>query len=102
MIKIEEIAEGTGALVGNGQTVELQYTGSFPDGKVFDSGKFSFKTGSGQVIQGFDLGVQGMKEGGKRKVTIPPELGYGERGAGNVIPPNAVLVFELEVLKVSK
>jgi FKBP-type peptidyl-prolyl cis-trans isomerase len=100
MIKIEEIQEGGGKAVGNGQTVELKYTGSFPDGKVFDSGTFSFVTGSGQVIQGFDLGVQGMKEGGKRRVTIPPELGYGERGAGSVIPPNSTLVFELEVLRV--
>jgi FKBP-type peptidyl-prolyl cis-trans isomerase len=101
MIKIEEIQAGAGPTVGNGQNVELKYTGSFPDGKVFDSGTFTFKTGSGQVIQGFDLGVQGMQVGGKRRVTIPPELGYGAKGAGGVIPPNATLVFELEVLKIS-
>jgi FKBP-type peptidyl-prolyl cis-trans isomerase len=101
MIKIEEIAAGAGPTVGNGQNVELKYSGSFPDGKVFDSGTFTFKTGSGQVIQGFDLGVQGMKVGGKRRVTIPPELGYGERGAGAAIPPNSTLVFDLEVLRIT-
>jgi FKBP-type peptidyl-prolyl cis-trans isomerase len=98
MIGIEEIQEGTGDLVRDGHTLDVRYKGSFPDGKMFDSGTFSFRVGSGQVIQGFDLGVQGMKVGGKRRVTIPPHLGYGERGAGNVIPPNSTLVFELEVL----
>lgn len=98
MIKIEEIAAGDGSTIQTGHTVELKYTGSFPDGKTFDSGTFSFQVGSGQVIQGFDLGVQGMKKGGKRRVTIPPELGYGSRGAGNVIPPDSTLVFDLEIL----
>ncbi len=98
MIKIEEIEEGSGDQVQNGHTVELNYKGTFPDGKVFDQGKFSFQVGGGQVIQGFDLGVQGMKKGGKRRVTIPPEFGYGERGAGSAIPPNSTLVFDLEIL----
>ncbi|CAN5344375.1 FKBP-type peptidyl-prolyl cis-trans isomerase [soil metagenome] len=100
MIKIEELKECDGAEVGNNQTVEVKYAGSFPDGKAFDNGTFSFKTGSGQVIQGFDLGVMGMKVGGKRRVTIPPELGYGSRGAGGAIPPNATLIFELEIKSV--
>jgi len=100
MIKIEEIAPGSGEPAKNGNTVDLKYRGTFPEGKEFDKGNFSFTIGSGQVIQGFDLGVTGMKVGGKRKITVPPELGYGARGAGNVIPPNATLVFELEVLKI--
>lgn len=100
MLKIEEIAPGSGETAKNGNTVELNYRGTFPDGKEFDKGKFSFTIGSGQVIQGFDLGVSGMRVGGKRKITVPPELGYGARGAGGAIPPNATLVFELEVLKI--
>lgn len=100
MIKIEEIAIGDGEVVRDGHTVEVMYIGSFPEGKTFDNGSFSFQVGSGQVVPGFDMGVQGMKVGGKRKITIPPELGYGARGAGNVIPPNSTLVFELEVLGV--
>lgn len=100
MIKIEELQEGTGQNVMTGNTVEVKYSGSFPDGKVFDSGKFSFQVGSGQVIQGFDLGVQGMRVGSKRRITVPPELGYGSRGAGSAIPPNATLVFELEILSI--
>jgi FKBP-type peptidyl-prolyl cis-trans isomerase FkpA len=98
MITIEEITAGTGEPTKHGNTVELKYRGTFPDGKEFDKGTFSFKLGSGQVIQGFDLGVLGMKVGQKRKITVPPDLGYGARGAGKVIPPNATLVFELEVL----
>lgn len=101
MIKIEEIAPGTGDVAKDGNTVELKYRGTFPDGKEFDKGSFSFTIGSGQVIQGFDMGVTGMQVGGKRKITVPPELGYGSRGAGRVIPPNATLVFELEVLRIS-
>jgi FKBP-type peptidyl-prolyl cis-trans isomerase len=106
MIGIEEIAAGEGALVKAGDTVRLHYRGSFPDGPEFDSSykrnqPFSFKVGAGQVVPGFDLGVTGMAVGGKRKVTIPPELGYGARGAGGVIPPNATLVFELELLGIS-
>ncbi len=100
MIKIEELEQGSGLAVQDGHTVEVKYTGSFPEGKVFDSGKFGFKVGSGQVIQGFDLGVQGMQVGSKRRVTIPPELGYGAQGAGSAIPPNSTLVFELEIISV--
>jgi FKBP-type peptidyl-prolyl cis-trans isomerase len=100
MIKIEEISAGSGDVTAqNGHTVTLKYKGTFTDGRVFDSGDFSFAVGSGQVIQGFDMGVTGMKVGGKRKITVPPELGYGARGAGP-IPGNTTLVFELEILKI--
>jgi len=100
MIKIEEIGEGTGDTTAmSGHTVTLRYKGTFTDGRMFDSGDFSFTVGSGQVIQGFDMGVTGMKVGGKRKITVPPELGYGARGAGP-IPGNTTLVFELEILKI--
>jgi FKBP-type peptidyl-prolyl cis-trans isomerase FkpA len=100
MIQFEDIAEGHGRVVEDGDTVKVSYVGAFPDGKVFDKGSFSFKVGSGQVIQGFDMMLRGMKLGGKRKATIPPEFGYGERGAGGAIPPNATLVFEVEVLEI--
>jgi len=100
MIKIEELGEGSGDVKAMaGHNVDLKYKGTFVDGKVFDSGQFSFRVGSGQVIQGFDMGVTGMKVGGKRKITVPPELGYGERGSGP-IPGNTTLVFELEILKI--
>lgn len=107
MLKIEEEKVGDGAEAHEGDTVEINYTGMFPDGKKFDSSldrkeTFKFAVGTGAVIRGFDLGVLGMKVGGKRKVTIPPDLGYGARGAGNVIPPNATLVFEIELVSVKK
>ncbi len=103
MIEIVEVQAGEGALAKAGDTVTLHYRGSFPEGEEFDSSykrkaPFSFKVGAGQVVPGFDLGVTGMQVGGKRKITIPPELGYGARGAGGVIPPNATLVFELELV----
>lgn len=101
MIKIQDTATGNGPAAKTGDKVEIKYKGSFPDGKVFDQGTFSFQLGSGQVIQGFDLGVSGMQVGSKRTITIPPELGYGARGAGRDIPPNATLVFDLEVLKIN-
>ncbi|MBV8199395.1 MAG: FKBP-type peptidyl-prolyl cis-trans isomerase [Acidobacteria bacterium] len=94
---------GTGAEAKAGDTVEVHYTGWLLDGTKFDSSRdnnrpFRFKLGAGQVIKGWDEGVAGMKVGGKRKLTIPPELGYGRQGAGSVIPPGATLVFEVELL----
>jgi FKBP-type peptidyl-prolyl cis-trans isomerase FkpA len=103
---IEDISVGEGVLcTGRGQTALVHYTGWLEDGTKFDSSKdrdepFEFKLGAGQVIRGWDEGVAGMKIGGKRKLTIPPQLGYGARGAGGVIPPNATLVFEVELLDV--
>ena len=102
---IEEIIVGAGAEAAAGQNVTVHYTGWLTDGKKFDSSKdrgdpFVFPLGGGRVIRGWDEGVQGMKIGGTRKLTIPPALGYGARGAGNVIPPNATLVFEVELLAI--
>lgn len=101
----EELTEGTGAVATAGAFVTVHYTGWLTDGQKFDSSKdrndpFEFNLGAGQVIAGWDEGVQGMKVGGSRKLTIPPQLGYGARGAGGVIPPNATLVFEVELLGV--
>ena len=97
-----QLGEGAEALVG--RKVEVHYTGWLSDGKQFDSsrggGPFTFTLGSGQVIKGWDQGVAGMKVGGKRKLTIPPELGYGMRGFPGVIPAQATLVFEVELLLV--
>jgi peptidylprolyl isomerase len=103
-VKIEDTQVGTGAEAVPGKTVSVHYTGKLEDGKVFDSsaGKdpLTFVVAAGQMIPGFDQGVQGMKVGGKRKLTIPPGLGYGTRGAGGVIPPNATLIFDVELLGV--
>jgi FKBP-type peptidyl-prolyl cis-trans isomerase len=104
-LKIEDIKVGDGDEAVAGKAVSVHYTGTLTDGKKFDSSldrgqPFNFQLGAGQVIQGWDKGVAGMKVGGKRKLTIPPHLGYGERGAGGVIPPNATLVFEVELLGV--
>jgi FKBP-type peptidyl-prolyl cis-trans isomerase FkpA len=102
---IDDITEGAGATAAAGQRVTVHYTGWLTDGRKFDSSKdrndpFAFGLGQGQVIKGWDEGVQGMRVGGVRKLTIPPALGYGTRGAGGVIPPNATLVFEVELLGV--
>lgn len=104
-LKKEDTKVGTGAEAVTGKTVSVHYTGFLTDGKKFDSSvdrgqPFTFQLGAGQVIPGWDQGVQGMKVGGKRKLTIPSALAYGEQGAGNVIPPNATLVFDVELLKV--
>lgn len=99
---IEDIVVGQGAEAKNGDTLVVDYVGMLPDGTKFDSSKdhgqtFSFVLGQGRVIAGWDLGLVGMKEGGKRKLTIPPNLGYGTQGVGDVIPPNSTLIFEIEL-----
>ncbi len=105
-LKYIEIKEGDGAIPKKGQTVVVHYTGTLENGTKFDSSRdrnqpFSFKLGVGQVIQGWDEGLSTMKVGGRRQLIIPPQLGYGARGAGGVIPPNATLIFDVELLKIS-
>jgi FKBP-type peptidyl-prolyl cis-trans isomerase len=101
---MEDLVVGTGAEAVAGRTVEVDYTGWLLDGKQFDSsrgrGPFAFALGGGQVIKGWDQGVAGMRVGGTRRLTIPPELGYGLRGFPGVIPPQATLVFEVVLLAV--
>jgi FKBP-type peptidyl-prolyl cis-trans isomerase len=104
-LKIEDLVVGSGAEAVAGKEITVHYTGTLTDGKKFDSSlgrgePFKFTLGAGQVITGWDQGIAGMKVGGKRKLTIPSELGYGSRGAGSSIPPNATLVFEVELLAV--
>ncbi|MBT9547797.1 MAG: FKBP-type peptidyl-prolyl cis-trans isomerase [Candidatus Sericytochromatia bacterium] len=105
-MKIEEIKVGTGATPAKGDTVIVHYTGWLTNGDKFDSSKdrnepFSFTLGVGQVIKGWDEGFAGMKEGGQRKLTIPPEMGYGQRNVGP-IPANSTLIFEVELIRVEK
>lgn len=105
-LQSEIITQGTGAIAETGMRVSVHYEGKLTDGEVFDASKprgqaFSFTIGAGQVIRGWEEGVAGMKVGEVRRLTIPPELGYGAAGAGGVIPPNATLIFEIELLDVS-
>jgi peptidyl-prolyl cis-trans isomerase A (cyclophilin A) len=100
-----EIEEGTGAQAVKGRIVSVHYTGKFQDGKVFDSSHsrgepITFPLGKGNVIKGWDEGIALMKVGGKAQLIIPPNLGYGEGGAGGVIPPNATLIFDVELVSI--
>ncbi|WP_224244756.1 FKBP-type peptidyl-prolyl cis-trans isomerase [Hyalangium gracile] len=104
-LKLDDMKVGTGAEATAGKTVTVHYVGTLTNGSKFDSSRdrnegFTFRLGAGQVIQGWDKGVAGMKVGGVRKLTIPPEMGYGSRGFPPVIPPNSTLIFEVELLDV--
>jgi FKBP-type peptidyl-prolyl cis-trans isomerase FkpA len=104
---IEELVVGAGAVAAAGQSIKMHYTGWLTDGTKFDSTRdcddpVVFPLGVGHVMRGWDEGLQGMKVGGKRRLTIPPALAFGARGAGGVIPPNATLVFEVELLEVCR
>lgn len=100
-----DLVEGDGPVAESGQTVAVHYTGWLPDGQKFDSSRdrdelFVFDLGAGQVIRGWDEGVEGLRVGGQRQLVIPPNLAYGEAGAGDIIPPNATLVFDVELFEV--
>ncbi len=103
---VEELVVGDGNEAQDYNKVVVNYTGTLIDGSIFDSSlkpgrtPFTFTLGAGSVIKGWDQGVKGMRVGGKRKLTIPPELGYGDNGAGDVIPPGATLIFEVELLEI--
>ena len=103
---VEELIVGDGDEAQDYNKVVVNYTGTLLDGSIFDSSlkpgrtPFTFTLGAGSVIKGWDQGVKGMRVGGKRKLTIPPDLGYGDNGAGNVIPPGATLIFEVELLEI--
>lgn len=105
-VQVEVLKEGNGAAAQNGDGVTVNYVGTLQNGTKFDSSidrgqPFSFTLGSGQVIRGWDIGVLGMKIGEERKLTIPPNLAYGANGAGNVIPPNATLIFDVTMLDIN-
>ena len=104
-LKIEDLQVGTGPAVKSGDTISIHYLGTLTDGKKFDSSydrgqPFQTQIGVGQVIKGWDQGVVGMQVGGKRRLTIPADLAYGSRVAGDVIPPNATLIFEVELVAI--
>ncbi len=106
-LKVEKLVEGMGAAPKAGNIVQVHYTGWLTDGTKFDSSvdrgqPFEFRLGAGQVIAGWDQGVAQLKVGDKARLTIPPEMGYGARGAGGAIPPNATLVFEVELLAIAQ
>ena len=106
-LEVKDLVVGKGKEAKAGDSVKVHYVGTLPDGKEFDSSKkhnqpFEFELGAGRVIKGWDQGVAGMKIGGKRKLTVPPSLGYGARGFPPVIPPNSTLIFEVELLEVKK
>lgn len=106
-LSIKDTVVGTGAEAMSGDSVTVNYVGMLPDGTVFDASAkhgqaFTFQLGAGQVIKGWDKGVAGMKVGGKRQLIIPPADGYGAQGAGNIIPPNATLIFDVELVKVGQ
>lgn len=107
-VVIEDITLGSGAVVSKGQIAVVKYTTYLKDGmKKIDSSldrntDFIFRLGAGQVVQGWDKGVQGMRVGGKRRITVPSKLGYGEKGAGQIVPPNSVLVYETELSRVEE
>lgn len=104
-LQIEDLQVGTGAEAKSGQSISVHYTGTLTNGKKFDSSRdrndtFDFQLGAGMVIKGWDQGIVGMKVGGRRKLTIPPELGYGPMGYPPVIPPNSTLIFDVELVSV--
>ena len=103
--QIKDVKGGTGAAAKAGDIVTVHYTGTLTNGTKFDSSRdrgepFTFTLGQGRVIRGWDVGVAGMQVGGRRELTIPPEEGYGSRGAGSAIPPNATLLFDVEMIKI--
>jgi FKBP-type peptidyl-prolyl cis-trans isomerase len=103
-LMIEVLRRGNGAVITQGERARMHYVGTFENGEVFDSSRerqpFEFELGAGQVIAGFERGVDGMRVGELRRVTVPPKLGYGERGAAGRIPPNTLLIFEIELLEI--
>ncbi|MBI4158338.1 MAG: FKBP-type peptidyl-prolyl cis-trans isomerase [Candidatus Yanofskybacteria bacterium] len=106
-LTVQDVVVGTGKTAENGDTLSAHYIGKLENGTVFDESygrgqPIQFVLGAGQLIQGWELGLVGMKEGGKRRLVIPPELGYGTQGAGGAIPPNATLFFEIELMSVQK